>query len=196
MRLLFFGGSFDPVHHGHLIIARDALELKKFDKVIFIPSKLSPFKQEHIASELDRYIMLSFIKNSFFDIDDFELRSFDTPSYTYRTALYIKRKYKQIPIFLVGSDTFLSIHLWKNTDILFKNARFLVILRNDDSKEKIANYVKELRLKIDYDVMEGRKIDISSSEIRKRVKEGLSIEYLVPESVFRYIKRKGLYKSE
>jgi len=202
-----FGGSFNPIHIGHLRIAEDIREHFKLDKIIFIPAYQSPLKSKYSVSPEDRLTMikLSIKYNPFFEVDDIEIKN-PQVSYTIRTILYYKKKLGYNPVFIVGSDAFLKLHKWKEPKMLLENANFIVVGREDDSIEDIdsylkSNFCKRLNLSNVIDPFgaevyfyKGRRIDVSATEIRNRVKEGKSITYLVMPEVEEYIKKKGLYR--
>jgi len=196
--LLFFGGSFDPVHLGHLILARDVLEHFNFKKVIFIPTYISPFKvsQGHRASAQDRVKMLKLaIKNvNYFDIDTYEVEKKGI-SYTINTVFYLRSRYKQNKIpWLMGDDTFLQFHKWYEWQQLLQYLEPIILLRKSSPEEIIAYSKSVLGLKEnDLKIFKGRKLDISSTEIRRRIIEGRDIKFLVPEEVEAYIREKKLY---
>ncbi|MCS7278225.1 MAG: nicotinate (nicotinamide) nucleotide adenylyltransferase [Aquificaceae bacterium] len=194
---LFFGGSFDPVHMGHLIIARDVVEVLGFNKVVFVPAFQAPLKDPHVASPEERMHMLNLALEGYdgFEVSDIEVKRGGI-SYTVDTAKYLYKKYGERPFFLVGADSFLTLHLWKSPAELVSLARFVVVDR-EGHLDKIRTYVKQsfpqLTENRDFILFSARRIDISSTEIRKRVKEGKSIKWMVPESVEAYIKETGLY---
>ena len=196
MRIIF-GGSFDPVHIGHIILARDVCEYFNAEEVIFVPTYQAPLKNKHSASPQDRLNMLRLAleKEEKFTVEDYEIRKGGI-SYTVYTLRYLKEKYKEELYLLLGSDSFLKFHLWKEPHEILKLSKIIVVER-EGKLEKVREYVKEyfpnLKENRDIFLLNIRRIDISSTEIRKRIREGKSIYCLVPESVERYIKEKGLY---
>ncbi|HIC09342.1 MAG TPA: nicotinate (nicotinamide) nucleotide adenylyltransferase [Aquificales bacterium] len=196
--LLFFGGSFDPVHIGHLVLARDVRETFSYEKVIFIPTYISPFKVKrgHSAPPEDRVKMLQLaIKGlNYFDIDTYEVERKEI-SYTIYTVLHLRSKYGlEFIHWLMGDDTFLNFHKWFEWKKLLKLIVPVVVVRTS-APEEILKYARETlelnpeRLRI----YSSRRIDISSTEIRNRIRNGRDIRYLVPEEVEAYIREKGLY---
>lgn len=204
-----YGGSFDPVHIGHLRIAEDIREYYRLEKIIFIPAYHSPLKPGSRASAVDRLEMLkrSIEINPFFSLDDIELKR-RGKSYTIDTIKYFRKKLNYTPAFILGTDAFLSLHMWKSAYELVKITNFIVAGRDKTSFYEIKEYVKEyfpfasVRLDKDIPKEEGgnifysdiRRIDVSSTEIRNRIKEGKSIRYLVLPSVEEYILLKNLYR--
>ena len=198
--LLFFGGSFDPVHIGHLILARDVKESFNYQKVIFIPTYISPFKvkQGHRASPQDRVQMLklAFQGVPYFGIETYEVER-KTVSYTYNTVLYLKKRYKLEKVhWLMGDDTFLNFHRWYRWKELLNFLLPIVVLRHSTPK-KVLSYAQETLglTKENFKLYTGRRLDISSTEIRERLEEGKDIKFLVPEKVEEYIKERKLYIS-
>ena len=186
LRLGLYGGSFDPVHHAHLILARQALEDLKLDRVIFIPAAESPFKPGNTtASAEDRLEMIrvAIRGEPAFAVDSIEIDR-EPPSYTIHTVKAYKAQYpREELIFLVGEDHLESLPKWNEFGELSQIINFAVLSRSD------------LPLRVDYPVIR-RRIDLSSTEIRHRVAKNLPISYLVPEDVLRYINEKNLYRGE
>jgi len=206
--IALFGGSFDPVHLGHLRIAEDVREYYNFSKIIFIPAYHSPLKESHFLSSEDRFRMLdlSIKNNPFFEISDFEINKKEK-SYTIDTIKFFKEKLGYNPFFIVGSDAFLTLDKWKEPINLLENTNFIVVSRDNTDFEKIKEFllVKFLyyRLCVDNSLnlsetkvyfFKSRQLEISSTEIRNRVKTGKSIKYLVLPEVEEYIYAKGLYR--
>ncbi|WP_029522581.1 nicotinate (nicotinamide) nucleotide adenylyltransferase [Persephonella sp. KM09-Lau-8] len=204
-----YGGSFDPVHIGHLRIAEDIREYFSLEKIIFIPAYHSPLKDPSKASPQDRLNMLkiSIEDNPYFDIDDIEIKR-KGKSYTIDTINIYREKLGYYPFFIVGTDAFLTLDKWKNPEELIRNTNFIVVGRGKDNFETIVNFVKskfpemEIRDNNQLDskksgviyFFSSRRIDISSTEIRSRIKTGKSIKYLVLPQIEKYILNKKLYR--
>ncbi|MDW8031948.1 MAG: nicotinate-nucleotide adenylyltransferase [Aquificaceae bacterium] len=194
---LFFGGSFDPVHVGHLLVARDVKEDMGFEKVVFLPAFQAPLKEPHGATPEDRLQMLRLSLRGFedYEISEVEIRRGGV-SYTVDTAEELHRTLGERPFFLLGADSFLSLHLWKEPVLLTRLARFLVVDREGMWK-KLKVYLAEnfphLKEGKDLFILTVRRIDLSSTEIRERVRRGKSIRWMVPEGVEDYIRDRGLY---
>jgi nicotinate-nucleotide adenylyltransferase len=186
LRLGLYGGSFDPIHHGHLILARQALEDLSLDRVIFIPAVESPFKpNQSSASAADRFAMVELaIKDEpSFTVDPLEIER-EAPSYTIDTARTYSVRYPQETLFfLVGEDHLPALTKWNEFEELVRLVKFAILSRSD------------LPLNVEYPVVR-RRFDLSSTEIRNRVANNLPISYLVPEDVVRYIQEKKLYQGE
>jgi nicotinate-nucleotide adenylyltransferase len=182
-KIAIYGGTFDPIHHGHLIVARDALERLGAQKVIFIPAKVSPLrKTAPVARDEIRLSMIqAAIENEpGFAADDCELRR-PPPSYTIDTVAEIRRRKGDAKIYcLIGEDNVGKLPKWRRFADLEKMAHFVVL---DRTGKQPAH---------PYPVIH-RKIDISATEIRKRVATGRSIQYFVPSAVEEIIRREKLY---
>jgi nicotinate-nucleotide adenylyltransferase len=186
LRLGLYGGSFDPIHHGHLILARQAVEDLLLDRVIFIPAAESPFKPDHLGAPAeDRLAMIKLaIQNEPpFVVDSLELNR-EGPSYTIDTARTYKAQYPDDALFfLVGEDHVAALKKWNEFEQLDQLVNFAILSRSD------------LPLKVHYPMVR-RRFDLSSTEIRNRVAHNLPISYLVPENVQSYIHEKNLYRGE
>jgi len=178
-----YGGTFDPVHHAHLILARDALETLGLDEVIFVPVAVSPLKKAApVASgELRLAMLRAAIKGEpKFAADNCEL-SRPPPSYTIDTVEEIRRRNNDAAIYcLIGEDNVDTLTKWHRFAELEKMVHFVVL----DRRGQPASHC--------YSVID-RKIDISATEIRTRVASGRSIRYLVPSTVEEIIRREKLY---
>ncbi len=196
--ILFFGGSFDPIHNGHLILAEDVREKLGFKKVILIPANISPLKGKYVAPPKHRICMIDIsirnLKN--FDVDPWEIKTGGV-SYTINTIKYIKEKYGSKPYMLVGADSMLSFDRWKDPEKILKES-CMVIMEREGKLPLVEKFMTEkfpsFKKGKDYLIVRTRRIDISSTEIRERVKRGLPIRGMVPVEVEVYIKEKGLYK--
>lgn len=192
------GGSFDPVHLGHLSLAKDALIQGKLDSVIFMPAYRQPFKlQKQMSSDIDRLAMLreAVATVPAFEVSDWEIQRKGI-SYTYLTLRGIRLNHPESKLFFItGTDTFLKIHLWKNADELLRENSFIIGHRPGYRDQELLSRADELRgaLGIDIRVISNTRLDISSTGIRRRVSMGEPISTLVPESVERYIVEHGLY---
>lgn len=186
LRLGLYGGSFDPIHYGHLILARQALEDLSLDRVIFIPAAESPFKLSHsCASAADRLAMVQLAVQSepAFAVDPLEIER-DPPSYTIDTArAYSTQHSSDTLFFLVGEDHVAALPKWNEFEELDQLVQFVILSRSD------------LPLNVKYPVVR-RRFDLSSTEIRNRVANDLPISYLVPDNVLRYIQVRKLYRGE
>lgn len=186
----FFGGSFDPIHLGHLITTRSVYEQRNLEKVIFVPNNISPLKTDLTpTSAYHRMNMLKLAIESFpyFEYFDYELNKSGV-SYTYDTLLELKKSYPRIEL-IIGYDNLLVFDKWHLPEKILELATLIVMKRSTDVDATTKNKFFESAI-----IINTTTIEISSTEIRKRVKDGLSIEYLVPKSVKEYISKNGLYK--
>ena len=178
-----YGGTFDPIHHAHLILAREAREKLALEKIIFVPAAISPGKDSPVASAAMRLSMLrAAIGNEIgFIVDDCELHR-PPPSYTIDTIEEIRRREVDSEIYyLIGEDNLSGLPGWHRFEQLQEIVRFVVL----DRTARQTNHP--------YQVVD-RRIDISATEIRKRVALGRSIRYLVPPAVEEIIRRSNLYR--
>ena len=190
LRLGIYGGTFDPIHHGHLILARDALEQLKLDAILFVPCGQSPLKTRRPhATDLQRLSMLRLAlkSNPRFWLTRCEVDR-PAPSYSYDTALEIREAFPRAQLFwLIGGDQLADLDRWHRVEDLRRLVTFVVLPRRDASAAALPEGVLSLP--------RPRQIDISATEIRLRVKSRLPIDHLVPSPVAAYIKRHALYLS-
>ncbi|MDD2689411.1 MAG: nicotinate-nucleotide adenylyltransferase [Candidatus Omnitrophica bacterium] len=189
MKIGILGGTFNPIHIGHLILAEEAREKIGLDKIIFVPAYLPPHKDNSdIAGAGLRLEMvkLAIKGNKYFVVSDAEIKR-DGRSYTIDTIKEFKKKYPQDELyFIIGSDLLKYLDEWKDLGEIISMVKFIVATRPGYSLSEIPSYIKTVAI---------RAVDISGFEIREHVKEDKSFRYLVPEEVYRYIVRKGLYKN-
>ncbi len=182
------GGTFDPPHLGHLILAEEAVRQLNLDKVIFMPSFIPPHKKVRQNNPQSRYRMaaLSCNGNPAFEASRIEIDR-GSVSYSVDTLRTLKKKYgnRAELFFIIGSDWVRSLNKWKNIKEILRLARFAVAARPE---ARVRNLKKGLV------VINMPLIGISSTDIRHRVKKYASIRYLVPEAVEKFIKKSRLYK--
>ncbi len=197
-RIGIIGGSFNPVHYGHLMIAENAREQFALDKVLFIPTGHSPLKhKQQITDAVHRCAMVSMAvsDNPWFDLDEVEVQSPEI-SYTYRTMNKLKDKYISSEFFFIlGADSLFDFESWKNPQLILENCSILAAGRRHLREKKFLEQIAYLNEKYPqkFHPLDTTNIDVSSEEIRQRVRQGRSIRYLVPETVEKYIKDKKLY---
>lgn len=189
MRIGILGGTFNPIHVGHLLLAEETLNNLYLDRVIFIPCFLPPHKNEHdIAPAADRLRMteLAVSDNPNFVVSDMETKR-KGKSYSIDTVKELKKNFAPNTelFFIVGSDASSYLKKWKDVKELFKMAKFVMALRPGYRLKKIYKDIIALKIKA---------IDISGYEIRQRIKRKESVRYLVPEPVRQYLEKKGLYR--
>jgi nicotinate-nucleotide adenylyltransferase len=192
MKLGLFGGTFDPVHHGHLIVAEYVREQIGLDRVLFIPTLISPHKTDApVTSPAHRLAMLrEGIKvNPFFQVSDMEIERGGV-SYTVDTLRLMGEENATDEFFLlIGADNLMEFRSWKEPGEIVKRARLVVM-----NRPGFAGAPVDPLLPGDIIQCAVPSIDISSTEIRRRVQQGLTISYLVPPPVARYIGRHRLYR--
>ncbi len=194
-----FGGTFDPIHHGHLILAENIRQEAELDKVLLMPAHASPFKlNKKIVPGEDRFQMVSLAveKNDFLEASDFECAS-DRISFTIDTMKLLEKVYPQDQLcFITGADSILDIELWKGAEELLRRYSFLVGGRPGYRDAELLDFAEYLHSTYGTDIriIDIPKADISSTEIRRRSRSGQSIRYLTPDSVVDYIEKKGLYR--
>ncbi len=203
------GGTFNPIHYGHLLLASFAYEEFNLSKVIFIPNRHPPHKHlEDMAPPEDRLrmVQLAIKDDDRFQVSDIEI-SQDRVSYTYHTLLQLKERYPRLA-FICGKDTLLKSRWYRLRDILEELELLIVADRltplrvggielyepPEDLYQSfrrhpiLGSYLEKIRL------LQMPLIDISSTMIRERIKRGLSIRYLLPPEVEAYIRARGLYR--
>jgi nicotinate-nucleotide adenylyltransferase len=184
-KIAIYGGTFDPVHHGHLILAREALETFGFENVTFVAAAVSPLKESPVASAKMRLLMLraAIEGEPRFVVDDCELRR-PAPSYAIDTIEEIRAREGDAEIYyLLGEDNVPTLRKWHRFDELKKAVRFVVLDRTGREPNHPYPTVR-------------RRIDISATEIRKRVASGQPIRYFVPQAVEEIIRHEKLYQEQ
>jgi len=187
MRIGILGGTFNPIHIGHLILAEESREKLGLDKIIFVPTNLPPHKGDaEIAAASKRLAMLkiALAGNRYFSVSDIEIRRKGF-SYTIETIRELEKLFpKQELFFITGSDLLKYLDDWKDLNKIIKMVKFVVARRPGYPLEKIPSYISTLAI---------RAVDVSAFEIRSRIRRKKSFRYLVPEKVYKYIKEKKLY---
>jgi len=186
MKIALFGGTFDPVHHGHLLLARDALEVLELEKVVFIPAAQSPHKLACVPADAGarlEMVRAAVAREPRFEVDDSELHR-QGPSFTIDT---IAQWRAQVPgaefFYLIGHDNLRELHTWRRYEELRALVQFIVFGRSGPDVVDPSPFP----------VLD-RHIDISATEIRSRVAQGLSVRYLVPDAVLAIIEARDLYR--
>ncbi len=198
----FFGGSFDPIHLGHLNLAIEIAEKHKLDEVYFCPTSQSPFKKARppIATKEDRRAMVTGAISPLpqFTLLDFEIQK-SMPSYTIDTiraliALDEQQKKKKNYFLLLGEDALEQFHLWREVDELVKLATPLIGSRDKKSLIKPKNLTAALSSCVEKGITPIPIMEISSTEIRDRLQKGLYCGHLLPAKVWDYIQQHQLYR--
>ena len=197
-RTAAFGGSFNPIHYGHLLLADDVAEALGLDRVLFVPAARPPHKPNgDLAPAPDRYRMveLAIAGHPKVAVSDLEFRR-PGPSYTVDTleALSIPRA----ELFLiVGSETFLDLLTWRAPRRVAELAQLVVVPRLGSAFDRDSAAARKVVHEIGHEplVVRASSLPISASDLRRRVREGRSITYRLPEAVDAYIRARGLYRA-
>ncbi len=188
MKIGILGGTFNPIHIGHLILAEEVREKISLDKVIFVPAYLPPHKDNSdIADALARHkmIKLAIKTNRYFAVSDLEIKR-NGRSYTIDTIKEFKKNYPKDDLyFITGSDLLKYLDEWKDLSEIIKMVKFIVATRPGYPLEKIPAYISTVAI---------RAVDVSAFEIRQAIKESKSFRYLAPERVVDYINKNKLYR--
>jgi len=184
-----FGGSFDPVHTGHLLVAQAAIEELQLARLMFIPAARSPFKPEQQPAPAEQrlaMLRLALAGWTNCEVDEVEIQRGGT-SFTIDTVRYFAEKFPEAKLhYLIGADNVVNLPQWREAGELAKLAEFVAVPRPG---EPAVEFPKPFRGR----TLKGFPISVSSSQIRERVKQGLSIEPLVPAVVAEVIRNNRLY---
>jgi nicotinate-nucleotide adenylyltransferase len=187
MKIGILGGTFNPIHLGHLILAEEVREKLGLERIIFVPAYLPPHKDNSdIAPAALRMNMvkLAIKGNRYFSVSDTEIIR-DGRSYTIDTIREFKKIYPDEDLyFIIGSDLLTYLDEWKDLGEIIKMVKFISATRPGYPLQNLPSYISTLAI---------RAVDISGFEIRNCVKEKKSFRYLVPEAVYKYILKKRLY---
>ncbi|WP_372632382.1 nicotinate-nucleotide adenylyltransferase [Cohnella sp.] len=188
------GGTFDPVHHGHLLAAETARDALGLDEVWFVPTLTPPHKPQPGTDAASRREMLeaAIANHSAFRVEDIELRKEGT-SYTIDTVTELRGRYPDARFhWIVGSDMIRDLPNWRRAEELAEAVVFVGLERPDQPSDDalLPDYVRSKLTRAEMPPM-----GISSSDIRRRIREGRSVRYMLPDAVIDYIRRNGLYES-
>lgn len=193
-----FGGSFNPIHYGHLMICEYIKEEMGLDKVIFIPTGNPPHKELELSAK-DRYEMvrLAISPNPDFEISDIETTRVKK-SYTVDTVRELKKIYKEEKLyFLIGLDSLFQLKTWMKIEDLSQEIEFVVALRpgylDREEVNKEIDFLRE-NFGTKINLIKTPLYEISSTDLRDRIREGKSLRYLIPKKVLEYIEESGFYK--
>jgi len=188
MKIGILGGTFNPIHIGHLILAEEAREKLGLERVIFVPTYLPPHKDNtDIAPAKARLqmIRLAIKGNKYFAVSDLEIKR-DGRSYTIDTIKEFNAMYPKDELyFIIGSDLLKYLDDWKDLNDIIKMVKFIAATRPGYPLNNLPSYIQTLAI---------RAVDVSAFEVRSCVRENKSFRYLVPERVLDYINIKGLYR--
>ena len=193
MRVGLFGGSFDPPHYGHLLVAQAIRESLNLDKLIFIPAYKAPHKTEKSQSDSIhrlKMIELAIEDNSLFSVDDYELKK-EGVSYTIDTITEFRHRFPEKDnelFFIIGSDSLQDFHTWKDPFNILNKCHIVVAGRPYYSSAKVDPLIMSKVTMTDIP-----QVEISSERIRKRISHGLPVKYMLPQNVIDYILKNKLY---
>jgi len=195
---VFFGGSFDPIHLGHLFVAQEAAEAVAASTVLFVPTGRNPLKPGSAgASATDRLEMVrrAVVHNESFAVSDVEVGSVNyegaEPSYTEATVrtLIDAGTLVSRPALIIGDDLLLELPRWRNYKALLAEVRLIVVTRHGVDRSALPPEAAADTL-----ILENPEIPVSSTTVRSRLQQGRSVRYLVPDSVYEYINTHQLYQ--
>ena len=199
MKIGILGGTFNPIHLGHLLIAENAYSQFSLDRVNIMPAFISPFKLDSsVLNKEDRkkIIELSIKDNPHFVLDTREIDS-EQISYTYITLSQMKADNPEDELyFILGADSLKTIKNWRNPQIIFDNATILAAVRDNDDISDLKAYASEIKSlfngKVEYIITPA--FDVSSTDIRKRIATGESVKYMLSDAAIEYINNNNLYR--
>jgi nicotinate-nucleotide adenylyltransferase len=212
-RVAIFGGSFNPIHYGHLLLADEVREALGLERVVFMPAAFPPHKSPlHLAPAHHRYAMvvLATAGNPAFVVSDLELRR-PGPSYTVDTLEALRAQAADELFLLVGSETFLDLLSWRDPPRIARLARLVVVPRAGSTfdtehvqAQKVLREIGHERFVAARDplpadgvvIVHATSLPISASDLRRRAREGRSLAYRAPDSVIAYIRAQRLYQGE
>lgn len=195
------GGTFDPIHNAHLYIAYEAKKQLALDNIVFIPTGIQPLKVENkVTDSAVRYNMVNLAIEPYeeFLISDYEIKK-NGVSFTHETLEYFKTNYNSEDaelFFITGADCLINIGKWKDVHKILSLCNFVVFSRGGVNLEDIKKKKEEVEEKYNCNIifLELNELEISSTDIRNRVKDGRRIDFFVPEKVNKFIIENGLYK--
>ncbi|ACA60361.1 nicotinate-nucleotide adenylyltransferase [Candidatus Desulforudis audaxviator] len=199
MKLGVMGGTFDPVHYGHLVVAEGVRYEYRLDKVIFVPAGRPPHKADRPMSGPEHRLTitaLAIASNPYFEVSDLEIKR-PGLSYTYDTIRELQSLYRpEVVYFITGADAVLELLSWHRIRELLAMCRFIAATRPGYNLENLTVKLKLLPASLVERIVpvEVPALAISSSDIRRRVSEGRPIKYLLPEGVEEYVLSTGLYR--
>jgi len=195
-----FGGTFDPIHYGHIHLAEQALNECRLDKLLVVPAAIQPFKPKQEMALGDHRLhmaKIAFTTDDKISVSDIELKK-NSISYTIDTLREIRESYGQETeiFFILGTDAFLKIEKWKNADELVKGYSFIVGARPGYRQDELDEFAGRLRSVYNNSIMKisNRQINISSTEIKQAIRSGKDLSGYFPKEVERYIISNGLYR--
>jgi len=198
IRLGLFGGTFDPPHLGHLIVAQETAEQLSLDRLLFLVAKRPPHKLDEVLSPAELRLEMAGAAvegSSCLEVSDVELDR-EGPSYTVDTLRHIRGVHPDSELFfLMGADQLAEFHEWQEPAEIAKLATVVAVSRDGEDMAGVPPVVLGSGDLLEFQTIPVTRVDISSTEVRRRVREGRSIKYLVPEEVHRIIEKHRLYRS-
>ena len=195
------GGTFDPIHYGHLMLAQNALDTFSLDEILFVPSG-TPWLKES-TKVLSKNKRVSMTGMAIEDNPDFALSTIEIDregnSYSYETVEELKKEQPETTFyFIMGADSLLEIERWKHPDRLMADCILLVAVRDDCDREGLKKQIAYLtdKYQADIRILPANRMDISSTKIRQMIQEGKSVRYMLPDQVIRFIQKNHLYQQE
>lgn len=188
MKLGIFGGTFDPIHLGHLRAAETAREAAGLDQIAFVPAARSPYKGDPVTSALDRYAMVALATagHDAFVAADLELLR-EAPSYTVDTVRALRQARPEDVLFLiVGGDTVAELPTWRESAHILAECTVVAVARPGEAAPPAGG--------VDVMWADGPALPVSATDVRRRVRDGRSIRFLVTDPVADYIAKRGLYR--
>ncbi len=198
LRLGLFGGTFDPPHFGHLVVAQDVAERLSLDGLLFLVAGLPPHKRGEVLSPPSLRVEMAraaVAGNPLFNVSEVELDR-EGPTYTVDTLRHFRVVHPDAELFfLLGADQLAEFHEWQEPEGIAALVTLVVVGRDGVGPDQLPPVALGSGGELNFISLDVTRVDISSSEVRARVREGLSIEYLVPEEVRRIIETHRLYRS-
>lgn len=192
------GGTFDPIHNGHLMLAQQAYEQYKLDHVIFLPTGIPPHKHGIIASGEDRKKMVELAISgcTYFSCSDLEVRQKKTTYTAHSLTYFCERNPNSTFYYIVGADSLDYMEQWYHPEIIFQKAVVLAAMRNTESHEEVSASKKllEKRYNAVIHFLDCPPFDISSSEVRECVRQEIPITGKIPDAVIQYMEKHQLYR--
>ncbi|MCR4955872.1 MAG: nicotinate-nucleotide adenylyltransferase [Lachnospiraceae bacterium] len=198
MRIGIMGGTFNPIHNGHLLIAENAYHQFHLDKILFMVAGNPPHKTNLTvvdSSHRCQMVKEAILNVPYFELDEREVHN-QRLSYTYLTLTELKQSHPEDEFFFImGADSLLYFEKWRNPEIILEKATVLIAVRDMVDSDKVLSTAKEITKKLGgtMDLIQTPMFDVSSNNIRSRIANKDTVRYLLPDSVIDYIKKNNLY---
>ncbi len=202
MKIGIMGGTFDPIHKGHLMLGEYAKEQYKLDEIWFMPNGNPPHKlNSNIESQTNHRVEM--VKLAIRDYDNFIVQLYEVErtevNYSYLTMQHFNEKYSNDEFyFIIGADSLFAFETWKHPELLVKTCKILAAYRDGKNTSEMEEQIQYLNQKYGAEILllNTPNVDISSSGIRRMIKDNEDISNLVPETVFSYIQSNNLFRDE